>query len=304
VTLDAAGREGLALVVPRVAEDATFWLNGERLNVAPGLVATRNRALWIDLPASGLRPSGNVLQVRVEGMPLVRNGLSQIRFGTAEELRPGYQARRFAQSALPLALFFLVPAAFLGAIPLWLKTRRPTYLLFMALCLCWLLRSVVVATPAASLPSTGPLALLVVLASLAATSIIALLGLEYLDGMPAFRRDYRRIVIIAAALCGTAAVVWALLEPLTPRALGLLHWPINAHLFALAVAHVYTAVLSPRPALVGTALGMTAWAVAVAHDLAMLHDVTDFDSFFWSPAGVLLVFLAFAWRSLEARKQR
>jgi hypothetical protein len=304
VPLDAAlaqvrSRDRLALVVPRVAEEATFWLNGERLTPAAGLGATRNRAIWLDLPA-GLRPTGNALEVRVEGVPLVRNGLSAIRLGSAAELRFAYEARRFVQTTLPLLLLVLVPIAFFAALALWLKTRRRTHLLFMALCVLWLPRAAVMVSPLAGLPPAGPVALLIVLTSLAATALVALLGLEYLEGAPAFRRDYRRVVGVCAVLSGWAAIGWALVEPLSPRAFSVLHWPTYAHLVVLAGAHAWAAWRNPRPAIVCTALALAGWAVAAAHDFAQLHDATAFDSFFWSPTAVLLVFLVFGWRSLEA----
>jgi hypothetical protein len=292
-------RDGLAVVVPRVAEEGAFWLNGEPLSPAYGFGAARNRTVWIDLPAAALRASGNTLEVRVQGVPQVRSGLSEIRLGPAAELRLGYEARHVVQTTLPLGLLLALPAAFLVALALWLKTRRGTHLLFMALCVLLLPRAAVMATPFAGLPLIAPLAVLVALTSLAATTLVALLGLDYLEGAAQFRRDYRRAVIVSAVLCGAAAVGWATIEPLTPRTFGLLYLPIFANLVVLALAHARVALLAPRAAVVCTALALLAWTAAAAHDLAMLNDLTDFDSFFWSPAGIVLVFLAFAWRSLE-----
>jgi hypothetical protein len=307
VPLDAAlgavrGRERLAIVVPHVAEDAAFWLNGKRLQAGSGLGATRNRVIWIDLPASGLRPAGNTLEIRVEGVIHVRSGLSPMRLGPAAELRVGYEARRFAQTALPFILIVLLAVAFLAAVLLWLKTRRPAHLFFAALCALWLPRALIMASPVASVPATAPLTVLIVAVSLAATTLVALLGLEYLPGAAQFRRDYRRAVIVCAALSVFATLGWALAEPLTPRAFSMLHWPIYALLIGLAVAYARAALLAPRAATVFTAVALAAWTIATTHDIALLYDLTAFDSFLWSPAAMLLLLVALAWHTARERK--
>jgi hypothetical protein len=297
-------RERLAVVVPHVAEEAAFWLNGKRLEAPGGLGAMRNRAIWIELPAAGLRPAGNTLEVRVEGVTHVRSGLSPLRLGPAAELRLGYEARRFAQTTLPFVLIVLLTVGFFAAIPLWLKTRRSAHLFFVALCALWLPRAVIMTSPVASVPATFPLTVLIVVVSLAATAMVALLGLEYLPASTRFRRDYSRAVVTGAALSALATLGWALAEPLTPRAFSMLHWPIYALLVGLALLYARAALLAPRAAVVFTAGALAAWAVAVSHDIALLYDFTEFESFLWSPAAMLLVLLALAWRTVEGLGQR
>lgn len=305
VPLDAALKalprgEGLALVVPRVAEEGDLWLNGERLEVGTGIGTTRNRALWFDLPASLLRPSGNALQIRVAGSPRVRNGLSAIRFGPAADLRLGYETRRLLQTTLPFFVIFLVALALFAAIPLWLKTRRRAHLLFMALCALWLQRTILFSSPAAVLPDNNAAWLAIILASLAATALIALLGIEYLEGAGPFWARFRRAVIACVALCALAALAWSLFAPLTANVFSVVHWPLLAMLLALAAAHVRVAFIAPRPANAFTAFALAVWAVAGIHDFMQVHDLSDFDSFFWSPSAILLVFLAIIWRTVEA----
>ena len=296
----ARSREHLAIVVPHVAEEAAFWLNGKRLEAAGGgLGATRNRVIWIDLPASSLRAAGNTLEIRVDGVVHVRSGLSRMRLGRAAELRAGYEARRVAQTTLPFVLIVVLAVAFVTAIPLWLKTRRPAHLLFAALCALWLPRALIMASPVASVPATFPLTVLIVAVSLAATALVALLGLEYLPGSAQLHRDYRRAVVACAVLSTLATLGWALAEPLTPRAFSMLHWPIYALLVGLALLYARAALLAPRAPIVFTGGALAAWALAVGHDIALLHDLTDFDGFLWSPAGMLLLLLALAWRSVE-----
>jgi hypothetical protein len=308
VPLDAAltalpGREGLAIVVPHVAEEASFWLNGARLEAGGGLGATRNRVIWLDLPAAGLRAAGNTLEVRVDGVVHVRSGLSPPRLGTAAELRPGFEARRFARTTLPLVLIAVLAAAFLAAIPLWLKRRHPAQFLFIGLCALWLPRALLMASPVAAVPATFTLTVLIVVVSLAATALVALLALEYLPAGRELRRDYRRAVIVCLALSTLATLGWALVEPLTPRAFSMLHWPIYALLIGLALLHVRAALFVPRGAIVFTAIALAAWAIAVVHDIAMLNDLTAFDSFLWSPGAMLLLLIAFGSRGLEASRK-
>ncbi len=304
VPLDAAlqaqpGRSDLALVVPRVAEEAEFWLNGERLEAAPGAGTTRNRAHWFDLPSAALRPAGNALEVRVAGSPGVRNGLSAVRFGPAAELRAGYEARRFLQTTLPFFVMFLVGLALFAAIPLWLKTRRRAHLLFMVLCALWVTRAAAIAAPASLLLASGAAWIAVTVASLGATTLLAILGVEYLEGAGPSWQRFRRAVVACAALSALAAIGWAAAAPLTPVVSSVLHWPLFAMLLAITAAHLRSALISPRPASVFTAAALTVWALSGIHDFAQVLDLTDFDSFFWSPSAIFLVFLALIWRTVE-----
>lgn len=295
-----AERAPLALVVPRVAEKGDFWLNGERLEVGTGFGTTRNRALWFDLPPSALLPDGNTLEIRVTGLAGVRNGLSAIRFGPASELRPGYETRRFLQTSLPFFLMFLAGLALFAAIPLWLKTRRRSHLLFMALCAVWLPRTVIMAGPAATLPASNAAWLAVIVMSFAGTALIAILGIEYLEGAGPFWKRFRRLIIACAALSALAAAGWALVTPLTPVAFSMMHWPLFALLLVVACGHLRAALIAPRPATLFTAAAITLWALSGFHDLAQVQDLTDFDSFFWSPSAMFPVFMALIWRTVES----
>lgn len=305
VSLDAAlqtipDRAPLALVVPRVAEKGDFWLNGERLEVGAGFGTTRNRTLWFDLPSSALHPEGNTLEIRVAGLPGIRNGLSAIRFGRASELHLGYEARRFLQTSLPFFLMFLVGLALFAAIPLWLKTRHRSHLLFMALCALWLPRTIAIASPAAVLPGSNAAWFAVIMMSLAGTALLAILGVEYLEGDSPFWRRLRRAISACAALSALAAACWALAAPLTPAASSMLHWPLFALLVVVVAGHLRAALIAPRPATLFTAAALTVWALAGVHDLMQVQDLTGFDSFFWSPSAIFPVFLALIWRTVES----
>jgi len=92
--------EERVVLVPRVADRGEFWLNGERLPTEIGV--TRNQTLWLPLPPHALRPAGNFLQVRVEGVGEVRDGLSTLELGTASALRLAYETRRLFQTLIPV----------------------------------------------------------------------------------------------------------------------------------------------------------------------------------------------------------
>lgn len=305
VPLDASlrvlpARERLALVVLRVAEEGDFWLNGERLEVGAGFGTTRNRALWFDLPPSALRATGNELQIRVAGSRGVRNGLSAIRLGPGAELRAGYELRRFLQTSLPFFVMFLIVVALFAAIPLWLKTRRRAHLLFMLLCAVWLPRTVVMAGPATAMPESNAAWFVVTLLSVAGAALIAILGIEYLEGARPFWARFRRWIVAVAVLSSVAVMVRAVLAPMTPAVFSMLHWPLFAMMLAVAAAHVRDALIAPRPATVFTGAALVLWGVAGLHDLAQVQDAVDFDSFFWSPSAMFPVFLALIWRTVES----
>jgi signal transduction histidine kinase len=294
-----AGRDRLAAVIPRIAEDGQVWLNGERLEAESGIGTTRNRALWFDLPPAALRAEGNALEVRVEGSPGVRNGLSAIRLGPPDELRAAYEVRRFLQTTLPFVVMFLIGLALFAAIPLWLKTRRATHLLFIALCALWVLRTAALAGPASAALAGGAAWLAVTVASLGATALLGIVGIDYLEHAGPFWRRFRRALVACTALSVLAAAGWAAAAPLTPVVSSVLHWPLFAFLLAITAAHVRAARSTPRPASVFTAAALVIWALAGVHDFAQVLDWTDFDAFFWSPSAMFLVLLALIWRTVE-----
>jgi hypothetical protein len=222
-----------------------------------------------------------------------------MRLGAPGELRFAYEAKRFLQTSLPFFVVFLVALSLFAVIPLWLKTRRRAHLLYMALCVLWLPRTAVIVSPAGALPDNNAMWVAVILSSLGATALIAVLGVEYLERAGRSWQRLRRAIVACAALCGFGTLAWAFAAPLTPAAFSVLHWPLIAMLMAITAGHLRGALVSPRPASVFTAAALAVWALCVIHDFAQVHDLTDFDSFFWSPAGIVLVFLAFAWRSLE-----
>lgn len=306
IALDEALREAgvpagssLVLVVPRLADAGALWFNGERLETGGAGEYTRNRALWIPLPPQALRTAGNTLHVRVSGHATARGGLSRIHLGPQDALRPAYEARRLFQNTIPTTLMFSVVVCLLGAVALFLKTRRRMDLMFAVLCLAWLPRAVVLLSPVAGPP--GQLAMLFALASTqVSNALVVLLIVEHGKWTGPFWQRYRRILWIVIAVCFAAGAVLAFAGELRPALLGVLHWPFFALALVTCAAQIRRAWGTRGRSDVAMALTLVAWGVAVAHDFTIAADRSDFDAFFWAPVAALLVLLNLVWRALES----
>lgn len=295
----AASGEPLVLVVPRLADTGALWLNGERMDIGAAGEFTRNRALWIPLPPQALRAEGNTLHVRVNGHAMARGGLSRIAMGTPDALRPGYEARRLFQNLVPVTLMFSVVVCLLGAVALFLKTRRRMDLMFAVLCLAWLPRAVVLLSPMAGPP--GQLAMLFALGSTQVSNVlVVLLLLEHGKWTGPFWDRYRRILWAVVAVSFAAGAVLAFAGELRPALVGLLHWPFFALALVTCAAQIRRAWRTRRRSDISMALTLVVWAATVVHDFGIAADRTAFDAFFWAPVAALLVLLNLVWRALES----
>lgn len=304
ISLDAAiqvlprSRRDLVVVVPRAADRASFWLNGERLETGSGSGATRNRTLWLALPESALRPQSNTLQVMVTGSSEARDGLSAVDIGHASDLRFGYELRRFFQNTTAQMQLIVIVVALFASVPLWLKTRRAVHGLFIVLCLCWLPRSLLVMNPNAAAPSSAGL-LFFLLTSLIAGMMVALLVLEYAQAKSSFWQRYRRALWVCVGLSFGLGLALAIGWHLTAFVVSVLHWPYYVMMMVPLFAQIRAAFLVPKLVQIVTAGALTFWAVAVGHDFAQVADLVDFDSFFWSPTATLLMLLLLIWRTVQ-----
>ena len=294
----AAG-EPLALVVTRLADTGTAWLNGERLDVGAAGDFTRNRPVWIPVPAHALREKGNTLLVRVSGHAVARGGLSQLSLGPPGLLRTDFELRRLLQTVVPQTLMFSVVICLFGASALWLKSRRRIDLVFAGLCLTWLPRALVMLSPTAGAPGQGGL-LFALGSTFASNVLIVLLLLDYARWRGPFWQRYLRIMYAVVAVCFAVGAVLAWDGDLRPALLGVLHWPF----FALALVPFGAQVRRAWRTRVRSEMAMAAtlvlWSGSVVHDLAIAADATAFDSFFWAPITGLLVLLNLVWRGLES----
>lgn len=302
VDLDAALAQlgptpsGLALLVRRGADQAEFWLNGERLD--SGSRFSRYRTLWMELPRHALKPQGNVLHVRIAGVPDVRAGLSVLELGARGELRMRYELRHFFQTTVPQVLTFAVLVAFFGAVPLWLKTRRRADLLFAGLTLSWMPRALVVLSPSSGAP--GPGGWLIALGStLISATLMVLLVLEIMGWKGRFWRRYERLLWTVAALSFAAGVMLAFRGLLRPAQYGLLLWATFGLFAVPAVKQVLVARETGRRRDVVLAVTLVTWYLACLHDLAIAADVTEFHAIFWAPTPALAVLLSLIWFGVE-----
>lgn len=287
---------GLALLARRAADQAEFWLNGERLD--SGSRFSRYRTVWVELPRHALKPQGNVLHVRLSGVPDVRAGLSVLELGPRGELRMPYELRRFFQTTVPQGLTFAVLVSFFGAVPLWLKTRRRADLLFAGLTLSWMPRALVVLSPSSGAP--GPVGWLVALGStLVSATLMVLLVLELMGWKGTFWRRYERLLWAVAAASFAAGVVLAFRGQLRPGEYAMLLWATFG-LFALpALKQVQVAWRTRRHREVILAVTLVTWYLACLHDLAIAADVTAFHAIFWAPTPALAVLLSLIWLGVE-----
>lgn len=302
IDLDAAlaplGPEpsGLALLARRAADQAEFWLNGERLD--SGSRFSRYRTLWMELPRHVLKPQGNVLHVRLSGVPDVRAGLSVLEMGARGELRMRYEVRHFFQTTVPQVLTFAVLVSFFGAVPLWLKTRRRADLLFAGLTLSWMPRALVVLSPSSGAP--GPGGWLIALGStLVSATLMVLLVLEIMGWKGSFWRRYERLLWIVAALAFAAGVVLAFRGLLRPAQYAMLLWATFGLFAVPAIKQVLVAGQARRTRDVVLAVTLVTWYLACLHDLAIAADVTGFHAIFWAPTPALAVLLSLIWLGVE-----
>jgi signal transduction histidine kinase len=288
-------------VVPRAANQAEFWLNGERLELgldAGSGRATRNRTLWLDLADSALRPAGNVLHARVSGVPQTRSGLSAIKLGSPSDLWLSYQVKRFFQNTIPSTLAVVLVAALIGGASLWLKTRQRAHAMFLMLSISWLLRALVVTSPTAGTPSFADLLALLV-SSLLGSLTVVLLMLDFLDLKGRFWRNCVRFSWVSLVVGTAMGLAAAASSHLTPKLIAVLHWPFLLVAQIVLVAHVRKAFLQPSAVQIFIALSLVAGGVAAINDLAQLNALTAFDSFFWAPTSNLLLLMAIIWRTIE-----
>jgi signal transduction histidine kinase len=137
-----SGETNYAIYLPRnSARHIRFVLNGERAsgNAAYGDPGTRNWAppLMLRLPSLDLSPGHNVLHVRVEAVPELRQGLTRVIVGPSVAVRPLFERHQLLQVT---TLLMFGAAALLGllAAAFWLRSRKDSTLAWYAVtALAW-----------------------------------------------------------------------------------------------------------------------------------------------------------------------
>ena len=124
------------------AKNIAFFANGRRVGATGGYgdPGSRNWAppVVLSLPAAYLKPGSNVLHVRVEALPELRQGLARVVIGGLPTTRQFYEAR----FALQVTTLFMFGAAALLcgllALAFWARERAdPTLLWFAVTAFAW-----------------------------------------------------------------------------------------------------------------------------------------------------------------------
>ena len=145
----AQPQELLALYIERVCSNLEVVLNGQRIYSGGrmGERVTRNchHPQWVTLPAGLMKPSGNVLDLQVQGHALQRvasreraGGLSALKIGTQTALAPEYRARLFWNVGLVQTVNVVL--AVLGCVMIglaWLNRREAHLGYFGWFALAW-----------------------------------------------------------------------------------------------------------------------------------------------------------------------
>jgi signal transduction histidine kinase len=147
---DAPGAVGLqALYIERVCSAYQIQLNGEPIHSGGRLVEPLTRNCYypqlVELPAALLHPHGNVLDIKVAGLPLQRvaarqraGGLSAVVFGPHGELAARHERRTWWNVTLPM--FIGAAMLVLGLLMLamgWLDDRLSHLTFFGLLAVGW-----------------------------------------------------------------------------------------------------------------------------------------------------------------------
>ncbi len=261
--------------IPRDSAAAMgFWLNGTVIGgtLRPDVQVRRNHQPYLTgAPPALFRPGKNVLHVRVQANPDLRQGLTRVWFGYSAELRAIW-LRHYKVHVLLVVAFGLVSlTAGVAALALWARTRRDPAVLWFGLS-ALLLGAPSLVGFAFGLPSPGPMLELWRLVQVYAYAPALAIGALYLADVGSRRRSIAIWLLFALGL----AVPTALGEKWLATAFAVLGVPV---VLLLAVSIVLMIVRSGGALwLRAAAAGALAIAIALAvHDLAHWLGWIDFD---------------------------
>lgn len=146
IAFSASGIDSPAVLIPRLATGGQVWLNGSRLwdgrSSSPDATFSWNAPLLLVLPRGLLRPTGDVLEIQVLGLPRYRAGLSHLQLAPHAELTRIHTWRNLWQKdgALVSSVVSLVAGVLM--LLMWVRTRGdPMYLYFSLATLAWSARN-------------------------------------------------------------------------------------------------------------------------------------------------------------------
>lgn len=146
IAFSAAGIDSPAVLIPRLATGGQVWLNGSRLwdgrSSSPDATFSWNAPLLLVLPRGLLRPSGDVLEIQVLGLPRYRAGLSHLQLAPHAQLARITTWRNLWQKDGALISSVVSVVAGVLMLLMWVRTRRdPMYLYFGLATLAWAARN-------------------------------------------------------------------------------------------------------------------------------------------------------------------
>jgi len=134
-----AARRTHALYLPRnSATEIEFFVNGEPLSISKPYgdpsITELQRPLVFTVPSIMLRPSDNVMHIRVSGSAEHRHGLSRVTIGNGLFVRPLYYDPRYDLQVTSIAMFgAALLVAGLLALFMWLTQRSDRVLLWVGI---------------------------------------------------------------------------------------------------------------------------------------------------------------------------
>lgn len=134
-SLEARPDQPLALFIPHMSLIAEVRLNGSlltpnvRFDTPSGSMGTSMdlAPFYATLPSGLFRVGENVLEVRLQGSPLVRSGLSAVWLGPPNALRSSYLPRYLVQVVIPSVIMVLLTGA-LSFLMVYAWRRRRDYI--------------------------------------------------------------------------------------------------------------------------------------------------------------------------------
>ena len=142
------GPEPLWVYVPKLRTNAAFELNGQWIGdggrmTAP-LARHANAPFYLALPPSLMRPTGNLLTIRVASPQGSQGGLSRVQLGTHTQLDETVATRRLVQNGGVYVTSAIIASSSIYILMLWLQIgagRGKGFLLLGLAGLAWSLRN-------------------------------------------------------------------------------------------------------------------------------------------------------------------
>ncbi len=293
------------IFLPRDSAAAiAFWLNGSIVGgtLRPDVVVRQNHQPYLTgAPPALFRPGRNVLHVRVQASPDLRQGLTRVWFGYSSEMRAIWLRHNKLHVLLVVAFALVSLVAGVAALALWARSRRDPAALWFGLSAVLLGAPTLLGFAAGPVLSGASLELWRLVQAYAYAPALAI-GALYLAGSGSARRTAAIWIAFAAGLAAPMAMGEKALAAAFAT-LGVLVVLLLAVSIVLMIARGGGALW-----LRAAAAGALSIAIALAvHDLAHWQGWIDFDRLallpFAAPALTISVGALLAARHFDAVRE-